>query len=471
MIVNGKRVLEGKKFDVVNPYTGDIVGEVVDASQFSIEEAILKSYDFKCELSADERASILLKTADYLKENKLELAKIITLESGLSLKDTMYEVGRVVNCARYSAKVCSLVERDVTKDFLLDVNNNPKLKVVTEPLDLIFGITPFNHPMNQVAHKIFPSIAAGASIVVKPSEKTPLSALSLVEILIESGLPANMVNVITAKDANKTLISMLSCSAMEMLTFTGGLSVGLKIQQAMIEHGHALKRYVPELGGCSSLIICSDADLNLATKIVMNGCFKNSGQRCTSIRRVIVDQGIAESFVEKLMPLVEAINYGNPLDDTVDMGTVIDEGSAIRIENRIHSAISNGAKLLYGGKCKGALLSPTVLDYVDLTMELVAQETFGPVCSIIRAANFNEALSFAKNTKYKLAGAIMTSDKDKAMRASEELQVGQFNINGPPGYRTEAAPFGGFGDSGNGEKEGVILAAYGMRRIRTVYEH
>ena len=471
MIVDGQRVIKGDMFDVVNPYNGEVVGKVVDASNIDIQDILIKSYNFQCELSAAERASVLLKAADYFEGHKLELSRLITLESGLSLKDTIYEVGRVVDCARYSAKVCRLIERDITEDFLLDTQNIPKLQVVTEPMDLIVGITPFNHPMNQVAHKVFPSIAAGTSIVIKPSEKTPLSAIRLVEILIELGLPANMVNIITGKDANRTVDNMLSFSGMDMLTLTGGLSVGLKVQQAMIKHGHALKRYVPELGGCSSLIVCSDADIDLAVDIVINGCFKNSGQRCTSIRRVIVDQNVVELFIEKLLILVQSITYGDPLNNQVDMGTVIDEGAAKKIEKRINSAVSGGAKLLYGGKRLGALLVPTVLDYVDLSMELVAQETFGPVCSIIRAVDFDEALQLAKNTTYRLAGAIVTRDKEKAIAASTLLQVGQFNINGPPGYRTEAAPFGGFGASGNGEKEGVVLAAKGMRRIRTTYEH
>jgi aldehyde dehydrogenase (NAD+) len=470
MIVDGVTIHEGDTFDIFNPFNGKIVGSVVDATDADIYNALQKAYDYQCDLSATERANILLKTANYLEEHKFDLSNLITLESGLCLKDTVYEVERVVNCARYSAKVCTTVEKDSTEDFVLDVENLPRLQVVTEPLDLIVAITPFNHPMNQVAHKIFPSIAAGASVVLKPSEKTPLSAIKLVEILIDNGLPPNMVNVVTGKNAAKTLNSILSFTSIEMLTFTGGLSVGLKIQSEMIKLGHALKRYVPELGGCSSLIICSDANLNLAVDIVINGCFKNSGQRCTAIRRVVIDQSIADQFIKKLLHSVKLLKYGNPLDD-VDIGTVIDEESAIRIEQRIKSAITSGAKLLYGGKRDGAILAPTILDNVNLLMDLVALETFGPVCPIMRASNFEEALSIAKQTNYRLAGAIVTTDKLKAKRASTELKVGQFSFNGTPGYRTEAAPFGGFGDSGNGEKEGVILAAHGMRRVRTVYDH
>jgi len=470
MIIDGYIVSDTSTFDVINPFNGEKVGSASEASNDHIQNALQKSYDFQCELPAYERANILLETANYLEDHKYELATLITLESGLCLKDTMYEVGRVINCARYSAKVCTMVERDITKDFILDAENKPELKVITEPLDLVVAITPFNHPMNQVAHKIFPAIASGVSTVLKPSEKTPLSAIKLVEILLKNGLPPNMINVITGSNADKILRNILSFSGIDLLTFTGGLNIGLEIKKAMIRGGHALKRYIPELGECSSLIICSDADIDLAVDIVINGCFMNSGQRCTAIRRVVADKSIADDFIKKLLNKVKLITYGDPLDN-VDMGTVIDEGSAKKIQERIDSAIAHGAKLLYGGNRKGSLLSPTVLDNVDLSMDLVAMETFGPVCPIIRSVDFEESLLIAKDTKYKLAGAIVTPDREKSRRASSELKVGQFSTNGIPGYRTEAAPFGGFGDSGNGEKEGVILAAHGMRRIRTLYEH
>jgi len=458
-------------FDVLNPFNGELVQSVIDMKRSQVHEVLNNSLDYQCNLTSEERAQILNKTAQYLTDNTNNLAELITLESGLSLQDTIYEVGRVVNCARYSAKVCSLVEKDMTDEFLLDESNNPELRVVNEPLDLIIGITPFNHPMNQVAHKIFPAIAAGASIVIKPSEKTPLSAIKLVEILVKCGLPQDMVNIVTGYDPIKILDDILSFPKLEMITFTGGLFAGLAIQQRMIDHKHGLKRYVPELGGCSSLIICDDADIDIAVDLALKGCFKNSGQRCTAVRRVVVENNVAELFINKLLSLVKDLNYGNPLNIETDMGTVVDENAASMIKGRIDAAISEGAKLLFGGVQEGALLSPTILDNVNLTMQLVSQETFGPVCPIIRAEGFENALEIAKNTNYRLACGIVTRDPYKATRASNELKVGQFNFNGPPGYRTEAAPFGGFGDSGNGEKEGIILAAKGMRRIRTFYKH
>ena len=463
--------LKANRFDVLNPFNGDIVGSVENLSRLQVHSVLEKSLNYNCILSAKDRSKILLSVAEYLKKNTNSIAKLISLESGLALQDTIYEVGRVINCAKYSAKVCDFVERDTTDEYVLDDENIPQLTVVTEPLDLIVGITPFNHPMNQVAHKVFPAVAAGASIVIKPSEKTPLSAIKLTEILIDSGLPRDMVNIVTGEDPIQILDDILSFPKLDMITFTGGLYAGLAIQQRMIDNKHGLKRYVPELGGCSSLIVCDDADIDIAVDLALKGCFKNSGQRCTAVRRVVVDKKVADKFSEKLCSSVELLQYGDPLNEQIGMGTVIDENAADMIKNRIDSAILSGAKLLYGGKQKGALLSPTILDNVKVNMELVANETFGPVCPIIRVDGFEEALSVAKDTNYRLAGGIVTKDFNKALRASNELKVGQFNFNGPPGYRTEAAPFGGFGDSGNGEKEGIILAAKGMRRIRTFYKH
>ncbi len=471
MIIDGKKIISKKVFNVINPFTKTIVGKAIDASHKHIRQAVEKSYNFQCLLSSKERSKILSKTRNQLRRKKKYYAKIITSESGLSFKDSIYEIDRVINCANYSIKACKIIDRDITSDFVFDKRNQPKLKVITEPLDLVVAITPFNHPMNLVAHKIFPAIVAGTSVVLKPSEKTPLSAVKLVKILHNNGMPPNMVNVVTGKNGKNVLNKILSYSKLDLLTVTGGLKAGLDIKKSLVKKGHSLKKYIPELGGCSSLIVCSDADLVKAAKIILNGCFKNSGQRCTSIRRVIVDKEIVDKLIHILLRKVNKIKYGNPFQRNIDLGTVIDEEAAIKIQKKIKSAIKNGAKLLYGNIRKGALLSPTILDKVKVDMDLVATETFGPVCPIIRSNNFGEALKIAKKTGYMLAGAIVTNDKSKAEKACKYLKVGQFSFNGPPGYRTEVAPFGGFGNSGNGEKEGILLAAKSMRRIRTFYKH
>ncbi len=471
MIIDGKLKVSKNNVSIINPYSNKIVGKVANANENDIFEALKFSYNTKCRLTELEKIKILENTADYINKNKYDFAMTITNETGLCLKDSIYEVDRVISCANYAAKCCTVINRDLTEDFIFDELIKPKLKVITEPLNLVVAVTPFNHPMNQVAHKIFPALIAGASMVLKPSEKTPLSAIMLVRALMLNGLPNNMINVITGKSGKNIMEKIISFPNIDMITFTGGVNAGFEIKKNMVKNNHILTKYVPELGGSSALIICEDADLNNAIKVIINGCFKNSGQRCTSIRRVLLDKNINNNFLEKLISEVKKIKYGDPFDKNNDMGTLIDKDAASEIKNRVDSAIFDGAKLLYGNKKDGALYSPTILDNVNQKMELVSKETFGPVCPIIRTNNFEEALKIAKDTRYKLAGGIMTSDSDKATVASEFLKVGQFSFNGPPSYRTEVAPFGGFGDSGNGEKEGILLAAKGMQKIRTFYKH
>ena len=471
MIINGKVIESSDSVNIVNPYNKNVVGKVANSNENDIINSLTSSYETKFKLNTKQKIKILNDTAIYIKKNKDDFALMITSETGLCLKDSNYEVDRVINCAKYAAKCCDVINKDQSDKFIFDRVNQPKLKVITEPLDLVVAVTPFNHPMNQVAHKIFPALIAGAAVVLKPSEKTPLSAIMLVKALITNGLPNNMINVITGKNGKHLMQQILSFPKIDMITFTGGVNAGFDIKRNMIKHNHILTKYVPELGGSSSLIICNDADIENAIKVIINGCFKNTGQRCTSIRRVILDNNIDNNFIKKLLSAVEKIKYGDPFNIDNDMGTLIDEDAAKKIKNRVDIAISEGAKLIYGNKRVGALYSPTIIDNVNLKMELVAKETFGPVCPIIRTSSFEEALMIANDTRYKLAGGIMTSDNKKAEMASNFLQVGQFSFNGPPSYRTEVAPFGGFGDSGNGEKEGILLAAKGMQKIRTFYSH
>jgi len=469
MIINGRSFGTIHTFKVKNPYTQEVVEDVSIANSENIAAALKFSKDREKDLSIEERIKILSTAADKIEAQKEEVSRLITSESGLSLKDTLYEVGRVANVLRYSASIVGDIERDITGRFV-GPNDKAELKVVSEPLDLVVGITPFNHPMNQVVHKIGPSIAAGAGMVLKPSEKTPLSALKLVEILQESGLPPNYVNVVTTMDPSSFLDSVLEVKEAEMITFTGGVWVGKHIARRMAETGNGLVKYVPELGGNSALTILEDADIELAANCAMNA-FANSGQRCTSTKRILVHREVGEAFLDSFLSKVEKIRYGDPLDPDTDMGTVINEMAAKGIEDRVNVAVKEGAKLLYGNKREGALYSPTVLDNVYPNSRLVSEETFGPVAPIIYINNTDEAIKIINSTNYKLAGGVITEDKKKAEYIANSIKVGQFNWNNNPGYRTELAPFGGFGDSGNGSKEGVLMAAEGMRRIRTFYRH
>lgn len=470
MLIDGKMVGSEQHFNVINPYTQEIVGKAPLASQEQIQEALEKAAKTRYSLAGSERAAILERIAELLKEHQEEFAQLITQELGACIKQSRYELDRSYAVFQQAATLARTIDdEDVTAPYVLEKNEKAKLTVISEPLRLVVGITPFNHPLNQIAHKIAPAIAAGTTIVLKPSEKTPLTVLKF-GALIQDIVPAGMVNIITGYPPQDIVDQLITHPAVELVSFTGGVEVGKYIVRTMNQNGKELTKKVMELGGSSPLLILEDADLDLAATIA-TGTFDNVGQRCTAIRRIIIDEKVADVFLARFVEKAAKLRYGNPQDATMDMGCLINEAAAITIQQRVEKALQHGSKLLYGNKRIGALYSPTILDQVDPHEELVMKETFGPVASILRVKNTEDAITVANRSPYRLAGGVMTTSKEKAIYVASRLRVGQFNWNGAPSYRTEQAPFGGFGDSGNYEKEGVIMAAQGMRLIRTFYEH
>jgi aldehyde dehydrogenase (NAD+) len=324
------------------------------------------------------------------------------------------------------------------------------------PVRLVAAITPFNHPLNQVAHKLAPAIAAGAPIVVKPSEKTPLSALALIRLIRDAGLPEAAAQVVCG-DPPEILEAFLSHDAVEVISFTGGVAVGKSIAARL-----GYRRAVLELGGNDPLIVLADADLDEAAELAVRGAFQNSGQRCTAVKRIIAVEAVADALADRVAAAAAALHAGDPMDESTDLGTVIDEPAARLIESRIQAAASDGAALLYGGERHGALLTPAVLDHVPASAALVASETFGPVAPIIRVAGLDEAIAVANSTPYALSSGVCTFDWRAIARCIRELRAGTVNIREVPGWRTELTPFGGIGDSGLGVKEGVREAMRAM---------
>jgi putative phosphonoacetaldehyde dehydrogenase len=324
------------------------------------------------------------------------------------------------------------------------------------PVRLVGAITPFNHPLNQVAHKLAPAIAAGAPIVLKPSEKTPLTAFALGRLITDAGLAPEACQIITGEPA-AVLDAYLAHDAVEVLTFTGGVRVGKLIASRL-----GYRRAVLELGGNDPLIVLDDADLDEAATLAVSGAFKNSGQRCTAVKRIIATAAVADALAERITAGAAAITVGDPADPDTGIGTVIDEAAAIAIQARISEAVGAGATLLYGGDRDGAQLTPAVLDHVDPGTRLVASETFGPVAPIIRVHNLDEAITVANSTPYALSSGVVTSDWHAIQRCIRELRAGTVNIREVPGWRTELTPFGGVGDSGLGVKEGVREAMKAM---------
>jgi putative phosphonoacetaldehyde dehydrogenase len=315
--------------------------------------------------------------------------------------------------------------------------------------------------MNQVAHKVVPAIATNNRMVLKPSEKVPLSAILLADILYEAGLPPQMFQVVTG-DPREIADELLTNSNIDLVTFTGGVEIGKYIARTV-----GYRRMVLELGGNDPIIVMDDADLEEAANLTVSGSYKNSGQRCTAIKRIFVHDKVADEFVEKIVNKTRAWHFGNPADLKVEMGTVIDESAAQLFESRVNEALAQGAKLLVGNERQGALYSPTVLDHVSPHMALVHQETFGPVSPVIRFSHIDQAIQMVNGTAYGLSSSVCTNRLDVMTKLINELNVGSVNVREVPGYRLELTPFGGIKDSGLGYKEGVLEAMKSFTNVKT----
>jgi len=456
-LVGGDRVIE-----VTNPYTGALVGTVPKASVDEVGRALTIAKRFKATLSRHDRYRICHRTIELIRARSEEIADLITAESGLCKKDSVYEVGRACDVFLFAGNAALHDDGQIFSCDLTPQGRKRKVYTLREPLQgVISAITPFNHPLNQVAHKIAPAIATNNRMVLKPTEKTPLSALLLADILYEAGLPPEMFSVVTG-DPREIADEMLVHPDVDLVTFTGGVAVGKYIAAKAV-----YKRQVLELGGNDPLIVMEDADVEEAAMIAAAGSYRNSGQRCTAIKRMLVQASVADRFVEALLARTRAIKYGDPADPATDMGTLIDEPAARAIEDKVNDAIARGAKLLHGNERRGALYSPTVLDRVTPDMPIVKYETFGPVSPVIRFTTIDEAIGIANGTDYGLSSAVCTNRLDYITRFIAELNVGSVNVREVPGYRLESTPFGGIKDSGLGYKEGIQEAMKLFTNIKT----
>ncbi len=466
MRLNGVKVGAERSGDrailVTNPYTGASIGTVPKATLDEVRATFAQAAAYKPSLTRFERAAILNRAAAISTRRLDEVAALISAEAGLCWKDAVYEAGRVSDVFLFGA---TEVLKDDGQIFSCDLTHHgKKRRVFTQRaplLGVISAITPFNHPMNQVAHKVIPSIATNNRMVLKPSEKVPFSAILLADILYEAGLPPEMFSVLTG-DPREIADELITNEHVELVTFTGGVSIGKYIASKA-----GYRRMVLELGGNDPLIVMEDADIDEASSLAVAGSYKNSGQRCTAVKRMLVHQSVADRFVEQVVAKTRAWSYGDPSDKKLDMGTVIDEQAAMFFESRVNEAVAQGAKLLVGNHRKGALYSPTVVDQVRPEMLLVKEETFGPVSPIIRFKDIDEAIRISNGTAYGLSSGVCTNRLDYITRFVSELEVGSVNVREVPGYRLELTPFGGIKDSGLGYKEGVQEAIKSFTNIKT----
>jgi phosphonoacetaldehyde dehydrogenase len=460
--IAGARVATQRRGEVFNPYSGALVGTVAMASVDEVRRALGSARAFRSPLTRYERYRICLATAEALRGRAEEVANLITAESGLCKKDSLYEVGRACDVFTFAANAALQDDGQIFSCDLTAHGKRRKVYTLREPLlGVICAITPFNHPLNQVAHKIAPSIATNNRMVLKPSEKTPLSALLLADILYEAGLPPPMFSVLTG-DPREIADELLTHADVDLVSFTGGVAIGKYIAAKAV-----YKRQVLELGGNDPIIVMEDADLEEAATLTAAGSYKNSGQRCTAIKRILVHAAVATRFTALLLEKTRSLKYGDPMDPGTDMGTVIDAQAARGFEQRVNEAVAAGARLLYGNQRTGALYSPTVLDRVTPQMSVVKQETFGPVSPVIEFQTIEDAIRIANSTAYGLSSAVCTNRLDYITRFVSELNVGSVNVREVPGYRLEVTPFGGIKDSGLGYKEGVQEAMKGFTNTKT----
>ncbi len=448
--IGGEKLSATRNIDVLNPYNGERVGTVAMASLEQVRRAMDIAQGYRATLSRYERSAILNRAATLLRERTEEASNLITAEAGLCKKDSTYEIGRVADVLNFGATEAL---RDDGQVFSCDLTpHGKKRKVITtrEPLlGVITAITPFNHPMNQVAHKVVPSIATNNRMVLKPSEKVPLSAYYFADLLYEAGLPPEMLQIVTG-DPREIADELLTNRHVDLITFTGGVSIGKYIASKA-----GYRRMVLELGGNDPLIVMDDADLDKASDLAVQGSYKNSGQRCTAVKRMLVHEKVVSEFTELVVAKTRAWRYGDPADKANEMGTVIDEAAARSFEKVVDEAVAQGARLLVGNKREGALYSPTVIDRVRPEMTVVREETFGPVSPIVVFKDIDEAIRMSNGTAFGLSSGICTNRMDDVTRFAKELQVGTVNLWEVPGYRIELTPFGGIKDSGLGYKEGV----------------
>ena len=459
--VAGKPVKSDNLLEVRSPYDGRLVGTVTLANETHTRQAIEEAFKGGKKLTRYDRYNILEKTRQLLLERKEEFAQTISAESGLAIREARYETGRANDVLMFAA-IESL--KDDGQVFSCDVSpsgKSRKIFTLREPLSLAVAITPFNHPLNQVVHKIAPAIAAGTPVILKPSEKTPLTAIKLVELLYEAGLPPYMLSVLLGPTSEIAEL-LVKDPRVDIVSFTGSVSVGKKIASIA-----GYKKIVLELGGNDPLIIMEDADLDKAVFLAAEGSFRNSGQRCTAVKRILVHERIKDVFIKMFISKAKEYTCGDPADPDIKVGTVIDEASAIYLETVVSKAVQQGAKIVAGGKRIGALMEPTVIVDVPRDADMVVHESFGPLAPILTFKDIDDAIALSNSTAYGLSSGVVTNNMEYAFRFVKELKVGTVNINEVPGYRIESSPFGGIKDSGLGVKEGVIEAMKCFTFVKT----
>lgn len=465
MRIGGEKVTTDDVIEVRYPYTDEVIGTVPAGDASHAARAFEIAANYTPTLTRYERQQILFRAAELIREKREDIAHWLTLELGICKQHSLYEAGRSYDVFTLAGQLAILDDGQIFSCDLTPHGKARKIYTMREPVGAISAITPFNHPLNMVAHKIAPAIATNNCMVCKPTELTPLTAITLADILYEAGLPPEMFQIVTGwpRDIGD---AMITDSNIDIITFTGGVPVG-----KLIADKAGYKRTALELGGNDPLIILNDlddADLEKAATIAVAGATGNSGQRCTAVKRILVQESVADRIVPMILEKAKAIRFGDPMDPETQLGCVIHAQAAEIFEQRVFDAEKQGAKILYNPGREGALLPPIVIDHVPHNSELVMEETFGPIVPIVRVPDDDAAvMAISNGTNFGLSSGVCTNSLPRAQAYITGLHVGTVNIWEQPGYRIEMSPFGGIKDSGNGVKEGVLEAMKFFTNVKT----
>ncbi len=451
---------------VTNPYTGDMVAEVCLAGKEEAEQAVVAAggaFSTLRRLPAHARADALEKIVELLTARREEFARTMTSEAGKPITDARREVGRTIQTFTVAAEEARRMSGEVVPLDRAPGSDSHIGLTRRVPVGPVLGITPFNFPLNLVAHKVAPALAVGNPIVLKPAPQTPLTALMLGEVVLQAGLPPGSMSVLPCD--NRVAEQMVTDSRFKVLSFTGSAAVGW-----MLKAKCGKKRVLLELGGNAGVIVEPDADLELAAQRCAVGGFSYSGQTCISVQRIYIHERVYESFVEKLLGKVRVLKAGDPTDESTVVGPLIDLAAARRVEDWIGEAVAQGARVLTGGKRVGSLVEATVLADVIPPMKVSCQEVFGPVVTVSRYRRFREAIDALNDSDYGLQAGVFARDVDRIFRAYRDLEVGAVLANEVPTWRADHMPYGGVKDSGLG-REGVRYAIEEMTDLKLLVLH
>lgn len=463
MLIDGEYVNDMDREDVINPYTGEVIDTVPISHLNNVDKAIEAANNakkFLQEMSAFKISNKLFNVCDKLKENRDDFAELLTKEVGKPINESYVELDRSVETLKLAAEEA---KRIYGESVPLDAGLNGKgFFAFTQklPLGVVAAITPFNYPLNLTIHKIAPAIAAKNTVIIKPPTNAPLTVMKFAELVNEE-FPDGVINVITGY-GSEVGDALVASQKIDKISFTGSVLTGLLIAQRA-----GMKKVTLELGGNDPLVVLDDANVDAAVKGVINGAYLNAGQVCMGVKRIIVQEGIYNKFKTRLVEETSKIKMGNPMDKSTQLGTLISEKAAMQVEETVNNAVNAGAEILTGGKRNGAFYEATVIDKVTPDMDLVVNETFGPVAPLIKVKTVDEAIQIANATEYGLQAGVFTENYKNAMRCANEIEAGTVFINKQSTFRTDNMPFGGFKNSGCG-KEGIKYAVEEMTKTKLI---